>query len=103
MDIDACGCLSREIVWRNTAAVQDMVNRKRTTSITTEDGKHCLGITDGQRARECLLILAELEQAFKADCSLDLQLAKCKRVKALYQGHVIGLIGCPCARQVDHQ
>ena len=28
--------------------------------------------------RECLLILAELKQAFKEDCGLDLQLGKCK-------------------------
>ena len=35
------------------------------------------GYIDGE-LRECLLILAELKQAFKDDCGLDLQLSKCK-------------------------
>ena len=35
------------------------------------------GYIDGE-LRECLLILAELKQAFKDDCGLDLQLNKCK-------------------------
>jgi hypothetical protein len=52
---------------------RDMARHRQARAVAFADD----GYINGE-IKACLLILAELKQAFKEDCGLELQLSKCK-------------------------